>query len=85
MDQKTQDLTTQKHQEREKRVLFVPKPELIESLSAVRITQVSCGYDHTAVLTTTNVVLTFGSNEFGQLAHGATKAERQMKKSQKKK
>ena len=85
IDQNAQDLTTQKHQEGEKRVLFIPKPELIESLSAVRITQVSCGYDHTAVLTTTNVVLTFGSNEFGQLAHGATKAERQMKKSQKKK
>ena len=80
MDQNTQDLTTQKHQEREKRVLFVPKPELIESLSAVRITQVSCGYDHTAVLTTTNVVLTFGSNEFGQLAHGTQKDARQMKK-----
>ncbi len=56
--------------EEEQRVLYVPKPSLIESLVAVRISQVSCGYNHTAVLTTTNVVLTFGSNEFGQLAHG---------------
>ena len=36
------------------------------------------------VLTTTNVVLTFGSNEFGNLLMGLQKAERQMKKSQKK-
>ena len=46
--------------------LVVLRPVLIESIT-VPILQVSCGSDHTAALTATGVVLTWGGDEYGQL------------------
>eukprot|EP00986_Skeletonema_menzelii_P005715 scaffold2117_cov141-Skeletonema_menzelii.AAC.10 len=45
------------------------RPQLLESLSSVRVVQVSCGYDHTAVLSSNGSVWTWGSNTNGQLGH----------------
>ena len=49
----------------------VLRPTLLESISMLnqRIHQVSCGYDHTAALSEHGSVLTWGSNEYGQLGH----------------
>lgn len=51
---------------------IIAKPCLLESLSLARIVQVSCGFDHTAALRSNGAVLTWGSNEFGQLGHHET-------------
>jgi alpha-tubulin suppressor-like RCC1 family protein len=48
---------------------IIAKPMLLESLSQARIVQVSCGFNHTAALRSNGAVLTWGSNEFGQLGH----------------
>lgn len=45
------------------------RPQLFESLSNVRVVQVSCGYDHTAALSSNGSVWTWGSNTYGQLGH----------------
>jgi alpha-tubulin suppressor-like RCC1 family protein len=45
------------------------RPQLFESLSNVRVVQVSCGYDHTAALSSNGSVWTWGSNAYGQLGH----------------
>ncbi|XP_042896325.1 X-linked retinitis pigmentosa GTPase regulator isoform X1 [Parasteatoda tepidariorum] len=37
------------------------------------ILQISCGDEHTAILTASGRLFTFGSNEWGQLGHGHTK------------
>lgn len=47
----------------------IARPIILESLSMSRIVQVSCGLDHTAALRSNGAVLTWGSNEFGQLGH----------------
>ena len=47
----------------------IARPILLESLSMSRIVQVSCGLDHTAALRSNGAVLSWGSNEFGQLGH----------------
>jgi E3 ubiquitin-protein ligase HERC4 len=60
--------------QRSQATIFARSPVLIGRISPfVKVAQVSCGYAHTAVLTTTNVVITFGSNEYGQLGHTKTK------------
>jgi alpha-tubulin suppressor-like RCC1 family protein len=47
---------------------FLSKPIVIESISFMtQITQVSCGANHTAALRANGAVLTWGSNENGQL------------------
>lgn len=51
---------------------FIPKPSHVESLSRARILQISCGRHHTAALTDSGSVLTWGSNEHGQLGHKDT-------------
>jgi alpha-tubulin suppressor-like RCC1 family protein len=48
---------------------LIAKPVVLESLNQARIVQVSCGFNHTAALNSNCVVLTWGSNEFGQLGH----------------
>ena len=48
---------------------MIERPSLIEGLSNTNILQVSCGMDHTAALSSAGIVLTWGSNEFGQLGH----------------
>eukprot|EP00804_Cyclotella_cryptica_P023529 CCRYP_012150-RC/>CCRYP_012150-RC protein AED:0.41 eAED:0.41 QI:0/0/0/1/0/0/2/0/417 len=45
------------------------RPVLLESLGQIRVVQVSCGYDHTAALSSNGSVLTWGSNSHGQLGH----------------
>ena len=45
-------------------------PRLIESLQHIRVVQIAVGTSHTACLTSTATVVTFGSNEYGELGHG---------------
>jgi len=47
----------------------VSRPVLLDCVGHVRVAQVSCGYDHTAVLSSNGSVLTWGSNLHGQLGH----------------
>ena len=47
----------------------VTKPVLLESLGQIRVVQVSCGFDHTAALSSVGSVLTWGGNSHGQLGH----------------
>ncbi|KAM8967986.1 probable E3 ubiquitin-protein ligase HERC6 isoform X1 [Sarcophilus harrisii] len=46
------------------------KPLSIGELKRFHVTYISCGDEHTAVLTQDGKVLTFGSNNSGQLGHG---------------
>ena len=54
----------------------IAKPVLIESLFQATVVKLSCGANHTAALLANGSILTWGSNEFGQLGHrsGATAA-----------
>ena len=47
----------------------VHRPQVFESLSNVRVVQVSCGYDHTAALSSNGSVWTWGGNSYGELGH----------------
>jgi alpha-tubulin suppressor-like RCC1 family protein len=47
----------------------IPRPMHLELLAMNRVLIVSCGADHTAALTETKSVLTWGSNLYGQLGH----------------
>lgn len=47
----------------------ISRPMLLDCMSNVRVLQVSCGYDHTAVISSNGSVLTWGSNVHGQLGH----------------
>nr|XP_021558148.1 probable E3 ubiquitin-protein ligase HERC6 isoform X2 [Neomonachus schauinslandi] len=53
-------------------VLQSPKPHSIGALKNLGVIYISCGYEHTAVLTQTGKVFTFGSNSYGQLGHSPT-------------
>jgi len=48
---------------------IIPELTLFDSLSVQRITQVACGLYHTACVTSTGTLITFGGNEAGQLGH----------------
>ncbi|XP_007949902.1 probable E3 ubiquitin-protein ligase HERC6 [Orycteropus afer afer] len=48
------------------------KPRSIGALKKLGIIYISCGYEHTAVLTQEGKVFTFGDNSFGQLGHSPT-------------
>lgn len=49
---------------------IVTQSVLVESLLGIaRVIQVSCGVDHTAALRSDGTVLSWGSNEYGQLGH----------------
>jgi alpha-tubulin suppressor-like RCC1 family protein len=50
-------------------VSSIPTPMHLELLAMNRVLKVSCGEDHTAALTETKSVLTWGSNQYGQLGH----------------
>eukprot|EP00586_Coscinodiscus_wailesii_P022336 CAMPEP_0172509578 /NCGR_PEP_ID=MMETSP1066-20121228/221374_1 /TAXON_ID=671091 /ORGANISM="Coscinodiscus wailesii, Strain CCMP2513" /LENGTH=110 /DNA_ID=CAMNT_0013288131 /DNA_START=177 /DNA_END=505 /DNA_ORIENTATION=- len=45
----------------------ISPPRLLESLSNVTIIQISCGYNHTAVINESGAVLTWGNNAMMQL------------------
>lgn len=48
-----------------------PKPIILDALGQVRVVQVSCGFDHTAALSSNGSVITWGGNSYGQLGHRA--------------
>ena len=50
----------------------VLSPQVVTSLRKYRVVQVSCGYAHTAVLTSKGRVFTWGCGLFGQLGKGNT-------------
>ncbi|KAM9808340.1 putative E3 ubiquitin-protein ligase HERC3 [Neosynchiropus ocellatus] len=52
-------------------------PTLVTPLNMKRSVQISCGREHTAVLTKDGAVLTFGSGRFGQLGHNSFRQELQ--------
>ncbi|XP_012579744.1 PREDICTED: probable E3 ubiquitin-protein ligase HERC6 isoform X3 [Condylura cristata] len=53
-----------------------PKPVLIGALRNLCVTYISCGYEHTAVLTEKRRVFTFGDNSYGQLGHSSTEVKK---------
>ena len=50
-------------------------PLKVEALAEKRVLQVTAGYYHTAVLTTTDEVFTFGNGRYGQLGHNLVNDE----------
>ncbi|KAK1345740.1 hypothetical protein QTO34_008204 [Cnephaeus nilssonii] len=48
------------------------KPVSVGKLKSLDVIYISCGYEHTAVLTQNGKVFTFGDNSFGQLGHSPT-------------
>ncbi|XP_034538361.1 probable E3 ubiquitin-protein ligase HERC4 [Notolabrus celidotus] len=50
-------------------------PSLLKSLRSQRVIFISCGEDHTAVLTKEGGVFTFGAGGYGQLGHNSTNHE----------
>ncbi|XP_028832429.1 probable E3 ubiquitin-protein ligase HERC4 [Denticeps clupeoides] len=50
-------------------------PVLVENLNLKKSVQISCGAEHTAVLTKGALVFTFGSGGYGQLGHNSFKDE----------
>uniref|UniRef100_G1TAC7 HECT and RLD domain containing E3 ubiquitin protein ligase family member 6 n=1 Tax=Oryctolagus cuniculus TaxID=9986 RepID=G1TAC7_RABIT len=53
-----------------------PKPRSIGALEKLGVIYISCGSEHTAVLTQDGKVFTFGDNSFGQLGHSSTAEKR---------
>ncbi|KAM7396239.1 hypothetical protein PAMP_019296 [Pampus punctatissimus] len=50
-------------------------PTLVHHLNMKKTTHISCGMDHTAILTKDGVVFTFGSGQHGQLGHNSFRNE----------
>ena len=50
-------------------VTSIVRPSVLEVLGTAVVRQVSCGWDHTAAVTTTGAVLTWGCNDKDQLGH----------------
>ncbi|XP_032188747.1 probable E3 ubiquitin-protein ligase HERC6 isoform X3 [Mustela erminea] len=48
------------------------KPCSVDALENLGVVYISCGYEHTAVLTQTGEVFTFGGNSYGQLGYSTT-------------
>ncbi|XP_054447552.1 LOW QUALITY PROTEIN: probable E3 ubiquitin-protein ligase HERC6 [Pteronotus mesoamericanus] len=48
------------------------KPRSVSELKSLDVIYISCGYEHTAVLTQDGKVFTFGDNSQGQLGHSPT-------------
>ena len=45
-------------------------PTHVKKLGSIRMRQVSCGWRHSAAITTDGSVYTFGWSKYGQLGHG---------------
>ncbi|XP_076999000.1 putative E3 ubiquitin-protein ligase HERC6 [Tamandua tetradactyla] len=52
------------------------KPRSIGALKNLDVIYISCGYEHTAVLTQDGKVFTFGDNSYGQLGHSSSAEKR---------
>ncbi|XP_061107084.1 probable E3 ubiquitin-protein ligase HERC3 isoform X1 [Conger conger] len=52
-------------------------PTTVKSLNLKRTVFISCGDEHTAILTKGGLVFTFGSGEYGQLGHSSNREELQ--------
>ncbi|XP_014643409.1 PREDICTED: probable E3 ubiquitin-protein ligase HERC6 [Ceratotherium simum simum] len=52
------------------------KPRSISALRNLGVVYISCGYEHTAVLTQNGKVFTFGDNSCGQLGYSSTAGDR---------
>ncbi|KAB1282260.1 putative E3 ubiquitin-protein ligase HERC6 [Camelus dromedarius] len=52
------------------------RPRSVGALKSFGVTYISCGYEHTAVLTQDGKVFTFGDNSYGQLGHSPTAEKR---------
>ncbi|RXN01912.1 putative E3 ubiquitin-protein ligase HERC3 [Acipenser ruthenus] len=50
-------------------------PTLVKSLQRKKTVFISCGEEHTAILTKDGLVYTFGAGSFGQLGHNSTRNE----------
>ncbi|RVE72058.1 hypothetical protein OJAV_G00057890 [Oryzias javanicus] len=50
-------------------------PTSVDSLNLKKTVSISCGKDHTAILTKHGTVFTFGSGQFGQLGHNSSRNE----------
>lgn len=50
--------------------LNVDKPKLIETLRSKRIREIACGSSHSAAITSSGELYTWGLGEYGRLGHG---------------
>lgn len=46
------------------------RPKLIEALSGIGVIDIACGSAHSAVITSSGHVMTFGKGRYGRLGHG---------------
>lgn len=50
--------------------LSLDRPKLIESLKSKRIRDIACGSSHSAAISSSGELYTWGSGEYGRLGHG---------------
>lgn len=50
--------------------LTLEKPRLIESLKSKRVRDIACGSSHSAAITSSGELYTWGLGEYGRLGHG---------------